>query len=236
MAAVNHPYLPRSLKLPHFIQNTRSTAEILTILSISSGIIVIIAWILSGRRQEPFCWKRRLVLVWFMLCGFIHLVLEGYFAAYHAVLAGHSSVLGEMWKEYSLCDSRYIGSDAFVVCMETITAVIDGPLAFVTFAAFMTGNNYRYALQLILSLCQLYGDVLYFGTAYKEGFVHGPTDSPLYFCFYFCFLNAIWIVVPILLIIDSVKHIANCQRVSDFYVDEYNRKFALTNSNHHKIH
>ena len=30
---------------------------------------------------------------------------------------------GQMWKEYAYSDSRYMTSDAFVLCMETVTAV-----------------------------------------------------------------------------------------------------------------
>lgn len=118
--------------------------------------------------------------------------------------------------------------------MERITAVIDGPLALITFFAFMKGNNYRYALQMILSLCQLYGDILYFLTEIKDGFVHGPTDNPLYFYFYFLFMNILWIIIPIILIVDSARHIAACQTVSDFYIDEYNRKIGVCTQNHHK--
>ncbi|KAH9493004.1 hypothetical protein Btru_022896 [Bulinus truncatus] len=238
-SVVKHPYLPKDLKLPHYISNVKSTTEILAILAIASGLVVVVSWIITGKRREQFCIKRRVALCWFMLCAFIHIVLEGYFAYYHASLAGHTSVLGEMWKEYSKCDSRYISSDTFTVCMETITAVVDGPLAFITFLAFMMGSNYRYGLQMLLSLFQLYGDVLYFSTAWKEGFIHGYTDVPLYFYFYFIFLNSIWIVVPLLLIVDSLRHIASCQKVSDFYIDEYNRKMRLvdsSNSNHFKDH
>lgn len=32
-------------------------------------------------------------------------------------------LFGQMWKEYSWSDSRYLTSDAFVLCMETVTAV-----------------------------------------------------------------------------------------------------------------
>lgn len=33
-------------------------------------------------------------------------------------------LFGQLWKEYSLSDSRYLTQDnAFVLCMETITAV-----------------------------------------------------------------------------------------------------------------
>ncbi|XP_005110221.1 3-beta-hydroxysteroid-Delta(8),Delta(7)-isomerase [Aplysia californica] len=230
---LKHPYYPWDLKLPHYVPNELETTTILAVLGGCSALVVLFAWVVSGNRKEPFCFLRRLTLCWFLLCAFIHTVLEGYFAVYHATLAGHKTVLGETWKEYSMSDSRYLSSDTFTVCMESITAVIDGPLAFVTFWAFMSGSNYRYALQMILSLCQLYGDVLYFLTEIKEGFVHGPFGHPLYFCFYFVFLNSLWIVIPSCLIVDSARHIASCQTVSDFYIDEYNKKQGITN-NHSK--
>lgn len=33
------------------------------------------------------------------------------------------TVFGQLWKEYTLSDSRYLTSDVFTVCVETITAV-----------------------------------------------------------------------------------------------------------------
>lgn len=32
-------------------------------------------------------------------------------------------LFGQMWKEYAYSDSRYLTSNAFVLCMETVTAV-----------------------------------------------------------------------------------------------------------------
>lgn len=32
-------------------------------------------------------------------------------------------LFGQMWKEYSYADSRYLTSDPFVLCMESVTAV-----------------------------------------------------------------------------------------------------------------
>ncbi|CAL3965508.1 unnamed protein product, partial [Diplocarpon coronariae] len=31
-------------------------------------------------------------------------------------------LFGQLWKEYALSDSRYLTSDPFVLCMETVTA------------------------------------------------------------------------------------------------------------------
>ncbi|ERE65641.1 3-beta-hydroxysteroid-Delta(8), Delta(7)-isomerase-like protein [Cricetulus griseus] len=66
--------------------------------------------------------------------------------------------------------------------------------------------------QAVLSqLCQMYGDVLYFLTEYHDGFQHGELGHPLYFWFYFVFLNGIWLVVPAILIFDAIKHLTHAQ-------------------------
>lgn len=57
----------------------------------------------------------------------------------------------------------------------------------------------RYPLQAIVSLGQVYGDVLYYATSlfdhyYKELSYCRP--EAYYFWFYFVFMNFIWIVIP----------------------------------------
>ena len=114
--------------------------------------------------------------------------------------------------------------DTFTVCMENITAFVDGPLAFLALYAFITNKPYRYIVQLVLSLCQLYGDVLYFSTEIMEGFSHGEVNHPLYFWFYFFFLNMLWIVIPFSLIIDSWKNLNAVQATVDSQVSSDKRK------------
>jgi hypothetical protein len=58
-----------------------------------------------------------------ILAGFIHLFFEAYFVVNHESLTGSQELFGQLWKEYSLSDSRYLISDAFLVCMEAVTAV-----------------------------------------------------------------------------------------------------------------
>lgn len=41
----------------------------------------------------------------------------------HASLAGSSDLFAQLWKEYALSDSRYLTSDPFMICVETITVV-----------------------------------------------------------------------------------------------------------------
>ena len=65
-------------------------------------------------------------------------------------------------------------ADTFTVCMESITAFIDSPLSFLVLYAFTVNTPYHYLVQLILYICQLFGDVLYFMTEYT----HGPYLHP----------------------------------------------------------
>jgi cholestenol Delta-isomerase len=41
----------------------------------------------------------------------------------HGRMGPAQDIFGQLWKEYALSDSRYLTSDPFVLCMETITAV-----------------------------------------------------------------------------------------------------------------
>uniref|UniRef100_A0A4W3GDZ0 EBP cholestenol delta-isomerase n=1 Tax=Callorhinchus milii TaxID=7868 RepID=A0A4W3GDZ0_CALMI len=106
-------------------------------------------------------------------------------------------------------------ADNFTVCMETITAVAWGPLSIWTVVAFLHNKPYRFVLQLIVSLGQLYGDVLYFFTEYREGFQHGEFGHPVHFWFYFVFMNSLWVVVPGVLIGDAWRHLTRAQLVTD---------------------
>jgi len=60
---------------------------------------------------------------WFVLSGAIHLFFEGYFSLNHFRMGPAQDLFGQLWKEYALSDSRYLTSDPFVLCMETVTAV-----------------------------------------------------------------------------------------------------------------
>uniref|UniRef100_A0A803YEB0 EXPERA domain-containing protein n=1 Tax=Meleagris gallopavo TaxID=9103 RepID=A0A803YEB0_MELGA len=114
-------------------------------------------------------------------------------------------------KEYAKADSRYMTSDDFTVAMESVTAWAWGPLSFLTFLAFLCRHPARFVLQLIVSLGQLYGDILYFATEARAGWTHSD-PRPLYFWVYFVGLNGIWVVVPAALIADACKHLSAAQR------------------------
>lgn len=211
-----HPYWPRHLRLDNFVPNDLPTWHILAGLFSVSGVLVVTTWLLSGRAAVvPLGTWRRLSLCWFAVCAFIHLVIEGWFVLYHEVLLGDQAFLSQLWKEYSKGDSRYIIGDNFTVCMETITACLWGPLSLWVVIAFLRQQPLRFVLQLVVSVGQIYGDVLYFLTEHRDGFQHGEFGHPLYFWFYFVFLNALWLVLPAVFVLDSVKQLTHTQRTLD---------------------
>jgi cholestenol delta-isomerase len=123
-------------------------------------------------------------------------------------MPSRTDLFGQLWKEYSLSDSRYLTQDSFVVTMEAITAIFWGPLSFACVYCIATAHPMRHPLQLIISLGQLYGDVLYYATCTFTALVNGihfcrPED--FYFWAYYFLCNFFWIVIPFCLIVSSVK-------------------------------
>ncbi|KAL9129480.1 MAG: hypothetical protein Q9217_002076 [Psora testacea] len=114
-------------------------------------------------------------------------------------MAGRQDVLGQMWKEYSFSDSRYLTSDPFVLCMETVTAICWGPLSFIVAFLIMIEHPLRHPLQAMVSLGQIYGDVLYYATSmfdhYHKGLTYFRPEAYYFWCYYI-FMNLIWIVIP----------------------------------------
>lgn len=134
------------------------------------------------------------------LAGGIHLFLEGYYVYNFRSIPSRQDLFGQSWKVYSLSDSRYQSENGFVLCMETITATCWGPLCFALPVLIMTTHPLRYPLQAIVSLGQLYGYVLYYGTSLFDHYILDLSYSrpePLIFWGLFVFLNAFWIVIPL---------------------------------------
>jgi cholestenol delta-isomerase len=148
---------------------------------------------------------------------------EGYFVLNHASLAGTQSLFAQLWKEYSLSDSRYLTSDPFMVSIEAVTAVccfgsryilkgnaIDhplldmqltwGPLSLATAVSILANSPLRHPLQIVVCVGHLYGVVLYYSTSFAafhfEAVAHSRPEF-LYFWVYYAGFNFPWVVVPL---------------------------------------
>ncbi|CAM6035037.1 unnamed protein product [Sphagnum compactum] len=197
-----HPYYPKTLELPGFAEATMTQSFILATFGSFSVILVFSVWAFAGTFGRVSKLDKSL-MCWFAFCGFTHIVLEGYFA-FDANFYTYSvpNFLAEVWKEYSKADSRYVGRDSAIVCVEGLTAVLVGPGCLLSVYAIGAKTTYQHTLQLVISVAQLYGDLVYFITVILDGEEIGSPE-PVYFWFYFIFMNGIWIVVPLCIAIRS---------------------------------
>ncbi|KAL4445423.1 hypothetical protein ABPG77_011248 [Micractinium sp. CCAP 211/92] len=190
-----HPYFPLDLHLPGYVPMQVDFDYILGVFFTAVLVVFAATWWLSGRYSH-LTRGERVMACWFTISGIIHFVIEGWVVTKADFFKDASgNYLSDTWKEYSKADSRYASRDSFIISMEAVTAFLWGPLCPLLVWGIFTAKPWRYALMLVVSSGQIYGDVLYYGTCYLEGFIHSRPEA-LYFWFYFVFVNAIWIVVP----------------------------------------
>ncbi|KAJ4288412.1 hypothetical protein N0V90_011647 [Kalmusia sp. IMI 367209] len=204
-----HPYYPIESEIVGYLANEYNTLELVSLFAVGCAVIFSCAYMTVKKLRPNVPLSDVLVLLWFTLCGFIHLFFEGYYAYNFRTIGGHQDLFGQLWKEYSLSDSRYLTADsAFVLCMESITAIAWGPLSFFTASLIAIDHPLRHSFQIIVSLGQLYGDVLYYATSLFDEAMLGLTYSrpeAAYYWGYFVFMNAFWIIIPFFLICKSVS-------------------------------
>ncbi|NXV93693.1 EBP isomerase, partial [Calonectris borealis] len=220
MATTAHPYWPRSLPLPGYVASARPGWQCAGAVAAAGAGLLALGWVLGGtgggaRGGASRSPARRLALGWFLMCAGVHGILEGYFSLRHRELPAASGLLADVCEHRAgVPGSLRGGGDDFTVAMETVTAWAWGPLSFLTFLAFLRRHPTRYVLQLLVSLGQLYGDVLYFATEAQAGWSHSD-PRPLYFWGYFVGLNGVWVLVPGALLADACQHLAAAQRALD---------------------
>lgn len=198
-----HPYIPSDMKLPGFTPIQLPMSTVVGIYVLISVFAVLIVWVASGwiRKLSKF---ERILMCWWIFTGLTHIFLEGYFV-FSPEFYKHNFYLDEVWKEYSKGDSRYAARNSGVVSIEGITAVLVGPAALLTLYAIAAKKSWRYLLQLVLSVAQLYGTFIYFVTAVLDG--DNFAASPFYYFWYYIFCNSFWVVIPTAIIIHCWKKI-----------------------------
>lgn len=232
----DHPYYPIDAEIPGYSANESSLVTILG--TAAAGSAVLLGTMLAGISfARPSLSKAdRTALLWFMLCmcgfyanfamgatkltakaGSLHCFFEGYFITHHDRMGGAQNLVGQLWKEYALSDSRYMTSNTLVLCMETITVVspmlrstltspvtnkskfVWGPLCFCVAYSIFSKHSMRHPLQIVVCVSHVYGDVLYYSTSLVDLYAKGVSycrPEAYYFWVYYFGMNFIWIVVP----------------------------------------
>ncbi|MED6283532.1 hypothetical protein CHARACLAT_009862 [Characodon lateralis] len=155
-----------------------------------------------GGRSSP---ADRWILLWLFYDVIVHLTLEGPFVYMSLVGTVEESEgpLAELWKEYGKADTRWLVSDPTIVSVEILTVVLDSLLGVLLIHAVLRDKYYRHFLQVTLSVCELYGGWMTFCPDWLLGSPHLNTSNPLYLWLYLVFFNGLWVLVPVLLLVQS---------------------------------
>ncbi|PQE26140.1 ebp domain-containing protein [Rutstroemia sp. NJR-2017a BBW] len=201
-AIVSHPYYPLEIEIASYLANEWTVHTLLTVFFGGCAVLFFCTRAFVARRYPNLPSSEKAAIWWLVLC---------YFSLNHTRMGESQELFGQLWKEYALSDSRYLTSDPFVLCMETVTAFLWGPMCFIVASFITTRNPLRHPLQIIVTVGQIYGLVLYYATHtfdfyYKEVIYSRPEF--LYFWFYYFFMNFLWMIFPGMLLVDSVRTIA----------------------------
>ncbi|PNP55604.1 hypothetical protein THARTR1_04128 [Trichoderma harzianum] len=199
---MDHPYCPLGASIPNYRPNDLPLSRSLPVFGALIGAVVVSAYLLAGsgsgsrHRVRPI---DRFAASWFALCGFLHVAFEGYYILHRTSISSKNTLFAQLWKEYALSDSRYLTSDIFTVCVETITVFAWGPLSLIAVICICTNHPSRYLFQIVVCVAHLYGVALYYATNWAEQRFHGVSYSRpefLYFWVYYVGFNAPWAIVP----------------------------------------
>ncbi|KAB5570286.1 cholestenol delta-isomerase-like protein [Coniochaeta sp. 2T2.1] len=207
---IGHPYFPQDAAIPHYEANMASLAVILRGF-VSLIVVFVTSGLYVGRTINPgLRMSEMAAMAWFLLCFFLHAFFEGYFVLYHNSLAGSQTLFSQLWKEYALSDSRYMTSDPFMLCIESLTVLLWAPLCLAIVICIIRRSHMRHPLQIIMCVGHLFGVTLYYGTCFFEHHHKGISHSRpefLYYWVYYLGLNAAWFVVPAVYLFQSIRNI-----------------------------
>ncbi|GAO14081.1 uncharacterized protein UV8b_06482 [Ustilaginoidea virens] len=212
----SHPYYPLTTPIPSYVANESSVLRLLTTFGLMVCVVVGLAYWPTRRSQLQLRALDKFAVMWFALCGFLHVGFEGYYLLHRTNIPGLQTIFGQLWKEYALSDSRYLTADVFTVCVETITVFAWGPLSWTTYFAILTNSPYRHINQVIVSTAHLYGVALYYGTNWGDLHSLGVSYSRPEFQYYWVYyvgLNAPWAVIPFVFLYDSYRQTAKAFRL-----------------------
>ncbi|MGZ3426008.1 MAG: EXPERA domain-containing protein [Polyangia bacterium] len=102
-----------------------------------------------------------------------------------------------IWALYGRVDSRYLQGDPWLVILEIMTGLIGTTLSFYVVHQLRRGSERRARVALfIVSVTQIYGAVMYWGSELFSHFAHVDPTHPLRTSLLFVGLNSLWVIFP----------------------------------------
>jgi len=160
-------------------------------------------------------WQDRVTFIWLAFDGMVHFTFEGsflYLSVFGRQVNTSTGVFAELWKEYARADYRWGVSDPTVVALEILTVLGAAPMCCYTLMQLIRNDPARHYWIIVLSTAELYGGWMTFCPEWLTGSPSLNTSNALYLWVYLVFMNVIWVVIPLWLMIDSYGHIAGSLR------------------------
>jgi len=191
---------------PEYVPNQYSTSTLLTIISSTFMTLMLSIWVTVRRNFAEIGFADQLKVVWFGTCGIMHLGFEGYYVLNYTTIASQNHILAQLWKEYSLADSRYLANDSNIFCLEVIAVFCLGPVALITAWLTACHDPRRHVLQAIVCTGHLYGVIFYYSTSLLTMSTGDSHCRPewLYVWVYFFGMNLPWAIIPAVLLYGNI--------------------------------
>jgi hypothetical protein len=179
-----------------------------------------------GSAAVAFRFRReRLTTFWLLWSGLIHIVMEASYGTFHYVVTSRSTTTfteflfsrisitswvdprwwASIYIQYARYDGRYFEGDPVVIFI-CYTEFVLGPLCFLLVYLIQKNSPYRHRVQLLLCTAQLYGTVLYFVAPVLQGtWSRVMTKDPFELAVFVFGLNALWMIVPVGLLYQSLR-------------------------------
>ncbi|KAH9950655.1 Emopamil-binding protein [Amylocystis lapponica] len=162
-------------------------------------------------------WQDKATWIWLAFDAMIHFTFEGSFL-YLSVFGRQANTsvgpFAEMWKEYARADARWGFADPTVVSLELLTVLGAGPLCCYILKKLAQDDPARHYWIVVLSTAEIYGGWMTFCPEWLTGSPNLNTSNVLHFWIYLVFMNVIWVVIPLWLMVDSYGHIAKSLRLA----------------------
>jgi len=161
-------------------------------------------------------WER-FAFIWLAFDGLIHFCIEGpflYLSLQGRTINSSTGPLADMWREYARADARWGTADPTIVSLEILTVLGVGPLCFYSLYLLWRKDPSFHLWFIILSTAELYGGWMTFCPEWLTGNPSLDASNVLDFWVYLVFLNILWVVIPLALMVKSYQEVINSFKVS----------------------
>ncbi|KAL0961389.1 hypothetical protein HGRIS_006340 [Hohenbuehelia grisea] len=162
-------------------------------------------------------WQDHYTFIWLAFDAMIHFSFEGsflYLSTFGRQVSTSVGPFAEMWKEYAAADFRWGTADPTVVSLEILTVLGAGPLCCYILKQLVNDDPARHYWLVVLSTAEIYGGWMTFCPEWLTGSPNLNTNNALHLWVYLVFMNIIWVIIPLWLMIDSYGHIAKSLRLT----------------------